>query len=139
MVAALREELTKLGRADLARSVRHVSIESDQLGYDVWAPKLTGDPRLIEVKTTTVRGESESIEVTISRNEYDTGVTRPNWVLLICEVASSTDRSLRRLRWCPGSALLPFAPVDSSSSKWASAHFRIPADLLRDGLPAATT
>ncbi len=43
-----------MGRSDLARDVRRVSLLSDQLGYDVNAPRVAGPPRLLEVKATTV-------------------------------------------------------------------------------------
>ena len=137
VVAALRDELTSLGRADLAQQVRQVSLESDQLGYDIWAPRLSGDPRLIEVKTTTASVECEAVEVQISRNEILTGAERPNWLLLICEIASVDDMSPQRFRWCRADALLSLSPVDTRNSAWTSTKLSVPAVELRDGLPTA--
>ena len=53
VVDAARAELQQLGHADLACSLCRVSLTSDQLGYDVTAPRVGGPPRLLEVKTST--------------------------------------------------------------------------------------
>lgn len=48
-----RRRLHDLGRPELSRQVRHVSVEiGDGLGYDVASFEAKGTPRLIEVKTT---------------------------------------------------------------------------------------
>jgi hypothetical protein len=53
VLTAARHELTLLNRDDLARRVRRVSLDSDALGYDISAPRLIGEPRLLEVKAST--------------------------------------------------------------------------------------
>lgn len=52
VVNRLRVELDALGYPALARDVRQVSLLSDQLGYDVVAPRIAGPQRLLEVKST---------------------------------------------------------------------------------------
>lgn len=52
VVEFCRERLTALGRADLCAGVTRVSQVSDQLGYDVVCPTLSGSKWRLEVKTT---------------------------------------------------------------------------------------
>lgn len=69
VVAAARAELQQLGHDDLARSVRRVSLTSDQLGYDVTAPRVGGATRLLEVKTTTAAHVGATAAIYLSRGE----------------------------------------------------------------------
>ncbi len=68
---ACRDYLTRRGRPDLARRVAVVSEVSDQLGYDVVTPNLSGTTVRIEVKTQS-RGR-EPARVFLSRNEAERG------------------------------------------------------------------
>jgi hypothetical protein len=54
---ACRAQLSGAGRDDLAALVRRVSLTSDQLGYDVTAPRLDGSTRRLEVKGTRMSGQ----------------------------------------------------------------------------------
>src|SRR5688500_16852398 len=53
---ACRAQLIEAGRDDLAARVRRVSLTSDQLGYDITAPRLDDSTRRIEVKGTRAPG-----------------------------------------------------------------------------------
>jgi hypothetical protein len=59
--------------------IKHVALSDDTLGFDVIAP----DPRdsqsniLLEVKTSS--RPKPNFRFYLSRNEYETGLSRPNW------------------------------------------------------------
>ena len=90
VVNAARSELRAMGRPELAREVRRVSLLSDQLGYDVSAPRVSGRPRLLEVKATTAELVGPSVNAHLSRNEADTGAALADWALVICAITTST-------------------------------------------------
>lgn len=75
-----RATLTQQGRGDLADRVRWVSEEDgDGLGYDIASFDLSGQPRLIEVKTTN---GWERTPFHITRNELEvTEERRSEWCL----------------------------------------------------------
>lgn len=83
VLKVVRDDLMNLGYPDLARRVRHVSLESDQLGYDISAPRISGPSRLLEVKATTNVGVEETT-IYISRNEAEAGERFDNWSLVVC-------------------------------------------------------
>ena len=133
-----RGELETLGHPDLARRVRRVSLESDQLGYDVSAPRVTGPPRLFEVKATTIE-EPEQFTVHLSRNEAEVGLRYPeDWALVTCRVSNIADRQGVVVGWCTAKALAPMLPADTIDARWESAEVRISLDLLEPDLPRAS-
>ncbi|MHB8642845.1 MAG: protein NO VEIN domain-containing protein [Gaiellaceae bacterium] len=137
VVAEARRELEELGYADLARAVRRVSLESDQLGYDVSAPRISGPRRLLEIKATTViptgvRG------VHLSRNEADVGARYPDdWALVVCQIANADNASGEVVGWCPRAALNNLLPEDAPSGRWEQAWVEIPVGAFTPGLPRA--
>lgn len=133
IVAACRLELTDLGYAGLARDVRRVSLESDALGYDVWAPRVNAGPRRLEVKSLTVAGEQ--LRVHLSRNEAEKGLQFESWALVICQVISVEARTGQVLGWCPASALNASLPHDTETGRWEQALLTIQASTLFPGLP----
>lgn len=138
VVAALRDELGSLGYAELARSVRRLSLESDQLGYDVSAPRVTGSARLIEVKATTTLSD-DVISIHLSRNEAETGQRYLDWSLVLCLVTDPNQREGEIIGWQTGQALASLLPLDSPGGRWelASLDLRL-ADLI-PGMPPAVT
>ena len=84
MAECAREELTDLGLEDLAAGVRCLSEISDQLGYDVVAPRLGGKRRL-EVKTSARQGDG-LFHFYISRSEIDVGLRDEDWALVACHM-----------------------------------------------------
>ena len=137
VTAAARHELLALGHSELARAVCRVSLLSDQLGYDVTAPRIMGEKRLLEVKATTIEPTAETIPIHLSRNEADTGATLSDWSLVICVVEDVAERSGHLLGWCPASAFADLLPTDSGSGRWEQAAVELPSAGLMDGLPGA--
>ena len=136
VVAALRTELASLGYPELARSVRHLSRESDQLGYDVSAPRVVGANRLIEVKaTTTLAGDMVSVH--LSRNEAEIGLRYREWALVVCLVTDLVGREGEIIGWQPASKLASAFPIDSQGGRWESAVIKISVVDLLPGLPPA--
>lgn len=134
VVAALRADLVALGYPDLARAVRHVSLENDMLGYDITAPRVGGTTRLVEVKATTREGD-EALTFHLSRNEAETGMRYHDWTLVVCAVSDATAREGEIIGWQSAAALAPAFPVDSPGGRWESAAITVcVADLLL-GLP----
>lgn len=138
VVATARGELETLGHPDLARRVRRVSLDSDQLGYDVSAPRVAGPPRLLEVKATTIE-EPDAFTVHLSRNEAEVGLRYPDhWTLVTCRVSNIANRQGVIVGWCTASALESSLPADTADAKWESAEVRIRLDLLEPDLPRAS-
>lgn len=134
VVAHARRELEGLGRPDLAEGVRRVSLLSDQLGYDVTAPRVAAPVRLLEVKATL----GQSGEIFVSRNEADTGTRFQDWALVICEVTDLEDRTGSILGWCSASVIAPLLPQDGPGSRWQSAAIEIDRLPLLPGVPRPT-
>lgn len=138
VASTARGELETLGHPDLARRVRRVSLDSDQLGYDVSAPRVTGPPRLLEVKATTIE-EPDAFTVHLSRNEAEVGLRYPeHWALVTCRVSNIANRQGVIVGWCTAKALEPMLPADTTDARWESAEVRIRLDLLEPDLPRAS-
>jgi hypothetical protein len=135
VVAALRRELEGLGYSELARAVRHLSLETDQPGYDISAPRIVGPPRLIEVKATTSNDE-RTHTVNLSRNEAETGARYADWSLVICRITDVDARAGGIVGWCPAIRLADLLPRDVDGGRWEGAAIDVPADTLVPGLPS---
>ena len=114
--------------------MRHVSLETDQAGYDVSAPRLAGSPRLLEVKATgnTV---ADNVEVYLSRNEARTGLRLPDWFLVVCSVDDVERRTGEVLGWIDAAELEDRFPRDVEFGRWESAAIEIRTAELVPGLP----
>lgn len=136
VLTAARDELTSLNRGDLARLVRRVSLDSDALGYDISAPRLVGEPRLLEVKATT--GGDQPTRIHLSRNEARVGAAYPDWSLVVCSVPDPTKRVGEIRGWCHAVSLQTRLPSDAEGGRWESVELEIwPTELLPN-LPPAT-
>lgn len=134
VVAELRHELVNLGYPDLADNVSHVALVSDQLGYDITAPRIDGTKRRVEVKTTG-RAVSSDVTFYVSRNEYETA-RQPGWYLVVCRL--SADTTVTTVGWCTGGAVRAKCPVDlDPRGRWQQAEITLPAAQLSAGLPPA--
>jgi hypothetical protein len=131
---ALRGELRAMGRLDLAREVRQVSLRSDQLGYDISAPRVAGSARLLEVKAT-ISHPAGSLAIHLSRNEADTGATFPDWALVACVIDDIDLRLGHIVGWCPEKALADLLPLDGFAGRWEQASIEVPLERLSPGLP----
>ena len=134
VVSAARSQLLGIGRADLAEQVCRVSVVSDDLGYDVVAPRLDGTVRMMEVKTCGSPAGA-TVECYLSRNEADVGLRFSDWSLVICN--RETNGVVEITGWCVGRSLQPYLPSDGARSEWIRAYLSIPMSLLIKGLPEA--
>jgi hypothetical protein len=132
VVRACRSELQTLNRGDLASRVRQVSLVSDQLGYDLVAPRRDSTERRIEVKGT--RASGLILTIGISRNEATVGSRDPDWALVVCRV--TPDDGTTVVGWLDGAALGPHLPSDAETGIWQQAFIYLDEKLdLRPGLP----
>lgn len=118
VVRACRLQLETAGKPDLASKVRRVSMVSDQLGYDVVAPRRDESDRRLEVKGT--RASGLLLPITISRNEADVGLRDSDWALVVCRV--TRDDVAQTVGWLDGAALQPYLPSDPAyGGAWEAA------------------
>ena len=130
----VRSELAELGYDHLARATRQVSLLSDQLGYDISAPRIAGADRLLEVKSIT-QAFSDRIIIFVTRNEINTGLKLRDWFLVVCKI-DDVDRALGDVvGWCIGGDLIDLLPQDAPLGSWDQARIELPAKRLTPGLP----
>jgi len=134
VVAHCRKELRKLGQAELARSVRQISLENDGAGYDILAPRISGTDRMLEVKATT--SNLDPVTFFLSRNEAMVGMRNRNWSLVVCVNIDVQSRDGEILGWFSGSQLTSDLPQDAHRGTWQSARLSIPRDELNPGIPS---
>jgi hypothetical protein len=138
VVDTVREELRGLGYADLAREVRQLSLETDQAGYDISAPRIGGPKRLLEVKATTAI-DQDRVSIYLSRNEADTGQRyESQWALVLCRVLDVEEKRGELLGWLPVGSLRNLFPLDTGRGRWESAELEINVAELFPGVPGAT-
>lgn len=136
VVAAARCELDALGYPELATAVRRISLATDQAGYDITAPRVMGNARLLEVKATSTVAPATGIHLT--RNELETGSRyADDWALVVCRITDVQERKGEIVGWTNGPTLSEVAPHDTESGQWESAFIRVPIDALVPGLPSA--
>ena len=132
VVAQARDELTALGHRDLARAVRRASLVSDQLGYDVVAPRVGAPSRLLEVKATTA---THNALIFLSRAEADAGSRLGDWSLVVCVVHDVASRTGEVVGWCQRADVDHLLPEDVAGSRWQSVAIGLERLALRRGLP----
>jgi hypothetical protein len=133
VVRQCRDELEAMGRLDLSRQVQRVSLVSDSLGYDVWAPSIGTPARHLEVKTSSGQAVG-SFEFYISRNEFEVGRRESTaWALVACQ---ADGESVTVGGWCRAAALGAYLP-DDQNGFWTEARVRLPRAVLAAGLPPA--
>ena len=128
------QELENAGRTDLIPKVVHVSLISDQLGYDIVAPNISGENRRLEVKSTRAIGANGRFY--ISRNEFEVGLNDPNWFLVLVKVGEPNEL----LGWIEAPAIVGCSPTDAcdeaiGNGRWEVAKVTIPSSAIRSGLP----
>jgi hypothetical protein len=132
LVEQFAGQLTELGNPELAEKVERLSVVSDQLGYDIRAPKVTGGNRRIEAKGT--RGAGETITFFLSRNESN--ASRDDaWSLVACRLDGEESKVIG---WMTGHQLAPFLPVDQNpDARWEKVRITLPETAFNPGLPGA--
>jgi hypothetical protein len=133
VVEVARAELAGLGRDDLALGVRRLSELSDDLGYDVLAPRFNGRRRL-EVKTDG-QADDELFHFYISRYAMEYGLLDPDWALVGCRLLG--DDELELVGWCRAQSLKPYLPIDGTAGRWDKAEMSVPLTIFEPGLPPA--
>jgi hypothetical protein len=127
-----RKELSDGGRDDLAAQVQRISMISDQLGYDVKAPREDGSARRLEVKGT--RSEGSTVAIFLSRNEATVALRDRDWFLVLCRIDS--DETVELLGWTTGESLRDRLPKDpDTGGAWQSTEIYVDVDELTGGLP----
>ena len=134
VLCAARAELEELGYSDLAARTQRVSLISDQLGYDVVAPRADGTVRRLEVKTMG-RRDDQLARFILTRNEVETGRRDQHWALVLCRAQG--DKSVAIVGWCREATLEPYLPVDGPSSMWREALLTVPYTLFHASIPSA--
>jgi hypothetical protein len=135
VMQAARLDLQSLGYPELAARVRRISLDTDQAGYDISAPRVVGPPRLLEVKATTGAAISE-VAVHLSRNEFETGNRYSrDWSLVVCAITNLDTRAGEILGWIPVTVLADATPSDTARGRWESALVTFETDSLWPGLP----
>lgn len=120
-------------RPDLAAQVHQVSLRSDQLGYDITSPDVTGHRHRIEVKTTG-GAAGDRVDFFLSRNEATVGERDPAWSLVA--VRREPGGWLEIVGWCRGVTLMPLLPHDlSPQGRWTSVRLSVPKTDFNPGLP----
>lgn len=133
-VASCKEQLHALDAAEAAKGVRRVSLISDELGYDVVAPRVDGSSRRLEVKAT--RSPAATVTVLVTRNEIEAGHADPDWNLVVVRVDRDGGHAI--LGHAPATALTPLLPQDGhDAGRWQVARLRLQVADLVPGLPAA--
>lgn len=136
VLEALRAELVQLGRPDLARDVCRVSLISDQLGYDIRAPRIDGSFRRVEVKATTLDAPT-TVQVFLSRCEAETAQRFPDWSLVACVVEDCTNANGSLLGWWSSDTLVSRLPSDSPGGHWEQVRLTLRVAEARPGIPSA--
>lgn len=132
VVAGCRTQLAQAGAAEMAAAVRRVSSISDELGFDVSAPRIDGSTRRIEVKAT--RSHVGAVRVFVTRNEIITGLADPDWYLVVVCCEHNGNRAV--LGHASAAELLPMLPTDQHSrGRWQMARLRLSVVELEPGLP----
>lgn len=132
VAATARAELMGCGREDLADQVQRVSLVSDELGYDVVAPRTDGGLRRLEVKTAAHSDEGR-VHFYLSRSEAEVGARDANWALVCCE--GKTRGEVQIAGWTRGRSLIPYLPSDVPGGRWRTVEIDLPRSILLDGIP----
>ena len=132
VVAACKSVLRAHGLEQLVNSVRRVSAVSDQLGYDVVTPTLSGDTAHLEVKTSR-QATGAVVRFFLSQNEALVGRADPHWYLVLC-AARENETSI--LGWCRPQRFTHLLPTNTGpDGEWVSCRVSIPLAHVEPGLP----
>lgn len=83
------EELKKVLPEEKLSSIIHVSIKDDTKGYDIEFDNIINEKKLLEVKTSSLPGNTFSFY--LSRNEYEVGnLNTDNWSVVLVKLFNGT-------------------------------------------------
>ena len=131
VLSRCHELLAIYGRDDLHANVVHVSLISDQLGYDIKSPDGADGTVRIEVKTCSTRGKV--FRIYLSRNEAECGRRDPDWRIVVCRYVDSVAEVVG---WCSFSQIAGRLPTDPpSGGRWASVEINLGIADVLPGMP----
>lgn len=129
------DELVALGHHDFAAQVRRVSLVSDRFGYDIAAPSIQAEDRMLEVKTTT-SPSTKTFRFFLTRNEYDVGRSHQRqWAMVACV---AVEDAATVIGWCRAAELERYIP-DDANGRWTEAQVSLPSSALLGGVPSAVS
>ena len=120
------------GRVDLDTSIRHVSMISDELGYDIQCSTVDGNSlRKLEIKTCSKVGD---LRVYLTRNECRRGLADPEWRLVVCTLKGD---EVEVAGWCLIGHLTEALPLDGGKwrGRWETASLVLSTSQIVPGLP----
>ncbi len=86
-----RKRLNALGRGDLAKRVKRISVDDDSIGYDILSYEENGAERYIEVKASAQL--SQGLRFYMSANEMAKSISLPNYfVYFVDDINTSSPR-----------------------------------------------
>jgi len=106
VLKAEEKRLTDLGKAKLAKKIKHISQDSDSAGYDILSFNENGTPRHIEVKSTANKTICDGFYITA--NELTKSQELENYYLYFVLAARSTEP-----------LIFPFAQPNFNENKFA--------------------
>jgi hypothetical protein len=116
--------------ASLNCEVRHVSLQSDGLGWDVLA-SFRGAVKHFEVKTTT---SIARLRIYLTKHEYQVSRVDPAWVMLVVLISNAGD--LICYAHVDSSAISKSIPIDTSTyGRWESCSIDLTPQDLTPGAP----
>jgi len=131
LVGELRGQLLAGGSPELADLVEKVSDLSDELGYDITAPRLDSSIRRIEAKTTASR--STSFTFFLTRNEFEVSQWDSDWFLVAVQIKADQPHLVG---WTDGASLKGLTPVDpDKAGLWVTTKVKVGHDFFHPGLP----
>lgn len=132
VVAACKAVLRTHGLEKLTKFVRRVSVVSDQLGYDVVTPTLSGDTARLEVKTSRL-ATGAALRFFLSQNEALVAQEDPHWYLVLC---TARENEADILGWCRPQRFMHLLPKNTGpDGEWVSCRLSISLAHLEPGLP----
>lgn len=93
-----RDRLALLGREDLSHKVRRISTDDDTVGYDVESFEENGEPRYVEVKTST--GNSKAVRFFMSANEMRKSKSLDNYFIYYVDAINTKKPRIIPIK-CP--------------------------------------
>jgi hypothetical protein len=83
------KELKKVLPEEKLSSIIHISIKDDTKGYDIEFDNIINEKKLLEVKTSSLPGNTFSFY--LSRNEYEVGkLNTDNWSVVLVKLSNGT-------------------------------------------------
>ena len=132
VISAIKASYKDRGRVDLDSSIRHVSMISDELGYDIQCSTVDGQSlRKLEVKTCSEVGE---LRIYLTRNECRRGLTDSEWRLVVCTLKGD---EVEVAGWCLIGHVREALPLDGGKwrGRWETASMVLSTSQIVPGLP----